>query len=209
MVVHLHTGAIVQYQLEEVDSVTFTLQEDLHDVVDMGLSVRWATCNVGASKPEEYGAFFAWGETSEKTSYTEENYKHYANYQYEDIGSDINGTSYDVAHQVWGGDWRMPTREEIHELTTKCTWAPETVNRVKGFRVYASNGNSIFLPAAGCMNGTKRQEEGEGGFYWSSSVNTSMPSSAYNLNFRGYDSEWTASRAYGFSVRPVKKVESQ
>ena len=119
--------------------------KDGHEYVDLGLSVKWATCNVGASKPEEYGDYFAWGETSTKEEYTEENSLTYGKKM-----SDIAGNAqYDAARANWGGSWRMPTEYEWQELIDKCKWEWGKVTGVKVNKVTGPNGNSIFLPAAG------------------------------------------------------------
>ena len=206
MTVFLSSGNRLWYPLEAVDSITFATKttETYHEAVDLGLSVCWAACNVGAERPEDFGGRYAWGEITIKSNYEEKNYRFYKNEGYEQIGVNICGTAYDVARRKWGGTWRMPTRSEISELTTRCTWTPETLNGTPGYRVTAANGNSIFLPAAGFQNGREPSEVGSGGFYWSGNLDRSMPSAAYNLNFRGYDADWSACRAYGFSVRPVR-----
>ena len=206
MTIHLSSGNIRRFDVETVDSVVFTVATNIeqYEAVDLGLSVKWAVCNVGAIRPEDAGEFFAWGEIIPKKDYSEAAYTYYGNTGYEYIGVNICGTKYDVARQAWGGDWRLPTRSEIRELTTRCTWTAETRNDINGYRVTGINGNSIFLPAAGYKDGEEHKEIGTGGFYWSGSLNRSMTSSAYNLNFRGYDAEWTASRFYGFSVRAVR-----
>lgn len=206
LLIHLKSGNKQWCPIATIASITFAEGDvsEYHEAVDMGLSVCWATCNVGASHPEDFGGRFAWGETVEKRSYTEENYTFFKNEEYEYIGVNICGTKYDVARRRWGGEWRLPTRSELAELTTRCTWTPETLNGVNGYRVTAQNGNSIFLPSAGLQNGAVPTEVGTGGYYWSGIVNRSMLSAAYNLNFRGYDAEWTASRAYGFSIRAVR-----
>lgn len=206
MVIHFASGNHQWFPVSKVDSVSFASvdESELHEAVDLGLSVLWATCNVGGSRPEDLGGRFAWGETEEKRSFYETNYIFFQNEQYEYIGTNICGTKYDVARQRWGGQWRMPTRSELAELTSRCTWTAETLNGVRGYRVTATNGNSIFLPAAGYQNGAVPSEVGEGGFYWSGSLNREMISAAYNLNFRGYDAEWSANRAYGFSIRAVR-----
>ena len=136
-----------------------------HGYVDLGLSVKWATCNVGASKPEDYGNYYAWGETTTKSSYTEENSKTYGKQM-----NDIKGNSqYDAARANWGGTWRLPTQEELEELNNKCTWKWTTQNGVKGFKLTSkTNGNSIFFPAAGYCQGTKIYNIGGYGYYWSS-----------------------------------------
>ena len=206
MVLHFTSGNRQSFLIEKVDSVTFAVvnETELHEAVDLGLSVLWATCNVGGQRPEDLGSRFAWGETVEKQSFTEDNYVFSKNGQFEYIGVNICSTKYDAARQRWGGQWRMPTRSEMAELTSRCTWTAETLNGVRGYRVRAANGNSIFLPAAGYQNGDAPTEVGEGGFYWSGSLNREMTSAAYNLNFRGYDADWSANRAYGFSVRAVR-----
>ena len=90
--------------------------------VDLGLSVCWAGWNVGASSPEEYGDYYAWGETIDKSDYTEDSYQYYNGSDYVNIGSNISGTRYDVARAQWGGSWRMPTNAEFEELINRCTW---------------------------------------------------------------------------------------
>ena len=180
--------------------------------VDLGLSVKWASCNVGATAPEEYGGYYAWGETEEKSNYGW-NYKYYwsdkdgdgnwDSIEYVNIGSDISGTQYDVAHVKWGGSWRMPTWEEQQELLDNCTWYWTTLNGIYGYRVTGSNGNSIFLPAAGYRNGTEVNSRGSFGSYWSSSL-YSDSSNAYGLYFisSGYGCG-NDYRNYGLTIRPV------
>ena len=206
LLIHLKSGNKQWCPIATIASITFAEGDvsEYHEAVDLGLSVLWATCNVGGQHPEDLGYHFAWGETSEKQSCTEDNYVFSKNGQYEYIGVNICSTKYDAAHLLWGGQWRMPTRSEMSELTSRCTWTAETLNGVHGYRVRAANGNSIFLPSAGYQNGDVPSEVGEGGFYWSGSLNREMTSAAYNLNFRGYDAEWTANRAYGFSIRAVR-----
>lgn len=202
MTIYPKVGGQQAFVKADVRWVGFSVDE--HEAVDLGLSVKWATCNVGANAPQDYGWLFAWGETTSKTSYTEANYKYYSQYQYEYIGTNICGSNYDVARKKWGGKWRLPTRSEVSELTSRCTWTAEEVEGVAGYRVTGPNGHSIFLPSAGYKTGDTRMEQGTGGYYWTGSLDRQTPSAAYNLNFRGYDDEWSASRAYGFSVRPVR-----
>ena len=171
-----------------------------HEYVDLGLSVKWATCNVGANAPHDYGNYYAWGETSTKSEYTEDNSR-----TYDKNMSDISRNSnYDVARDNWGGSWRMPTKREMEELIIRCTWKWTTQSGVKGCRVTGPNGNSIFLPAAGRRDGSSRDSVGEVGDYWSSTPNESRTSSAFSLYFYsgGHDVSWY-DRYYGHTVRPV------
>ena len=171
-----------------------------HEWVDLGLSVKWATCNVGADAPSDYGNYYAWGETSTKSSYTEDNCKYYG----VDIGSNISGTKYDAARANWGGTWRMPTIEEFEELRNKCTWTWTTQGGHNGYRVTGPNGKSIFLPAAGRMEDASLYNVGSIGDYWSAThdYNTTR---AWGLGLKS-DNHWgfQDSRNEGCSVRPVK-----
>ena len=171
-----------------------------HEYVDLGLSVKWATCNIGASSPEGYGYYYAWGETSTRLSYDEDNCATYE----KEIG-DIAGTSRDVAHVMWGGSWRMPTEAEFRELLNKCTWTWTTRNGVSGYKVTSNkNGNSIFLPAAGHRLETSRGDAGIWGCYWNSTPSEDDTRGSYILIFNsGYhDTDW-GGRYYGRTVRPV------
>lgn len=159
-----------------------------HDYVDLGLSVKWATCNIGATKPEEYGDYFAWGETEPKESY------------------DINHYLWnfvDAANAQWEGSWRMPTKGECDELIDKCTWKWTTVNRVNGYKITANNGNWIFLPAAGYRNGTSIYSVGSYGYYWSSTVYGIDSNYAYFLYFYSSGKSTGNYNRRGRTVRPV------
>lgn len=177
-----------------------------HEYVDLGLSVKWATCNVGANKPEEYGNYYAWGETTTKSSYTEDNCLTCgANI------SDISGNAtYDAARANWGGSWRMPTEREMEELENKCTWKWTTQSGVNGYKVTGPNGNSIFLPAAGDCRGSSRHDVGEDGYYWSSTPDEHRTGTGYacslnfNFNNRYHDVIWVNRRS-GYTVRPVSE----
>ena len=175
-----------------------------HEWVDLGLSVKWATCNVGASSPSDYGNYYAWGETRAKSSYAEETYIYYENGEYVDIGSNISGTKYDAARANWGGTWRMPTLDEIKELEKKCTWTWTTQGGHNGYRVTGPNGKSIFLPAAGQMVDALLSSVGSYGFYWSATPDSDS-GNAYSLGFfsDGYVCVDYV-RDCGFTVRPVK-----
>ena len=172
-----------------------------HEYVDLGLSVKWATCNVGANSPEEYGDYYAWGETKTKEEYTESNCETWE----EDIG-DIAGTDRDVAHVRWGSSWRMPTKKEFEELKDNCDWEWTTLDGVSGYRVTGKNGNSIFLPAAGWRGGASLFSAGEYGTYWSSTPDGSDTQSAYYLYFDSGGHDWRRyGRDGGLSVRPVSE----
>lgn len=171
-----------------------------HEWVDLGLSVRWATCNVGASSPSEYGNYYAWGETTTKSSYTESNSRTYGKYI-----SDFSGNAYyDAATANWGSGWRMPTEEEFEELVDKCDWKWTSQGGRNGYRVTGPNGNSIFLPAAGWRCGTLLYDAGENGSYWSSTHDGSGTRMAHCLEiFSITRTVFYNLRLCGFNVRPV------
>ena len=170
-----------------------------HEWVDLGLSVKWATCNIGASNPEEYGDYYAWGETSTKSSYDKDNCATWE----KQIG-DIAGTSRDVARAKWGGSWRMPTEAEFRELLNKCTRTWTTRNGVSGYKVTGPNGNSFFLPAAGWRDGTSLCGTDTWGYYWRSTPDEEDTRRSYGLSFfsGGHGTSWNY-RYYGRTVRPV------
>ena len=124
-------------------------------MIDLGLSVKWAGWDVGSDSPEVPGDLYAWGETETKSEYTSENYSHYINDNiggnwrttgfYCNIGHDISGTQYDAAHVKWGGSWRMPTKEEAEELLSLCTKKKVTYRGQEGWLLTGPNGNKIFL----------------------------------------------------------------
>lgn len=189
-----------------------------HEYVDLGLSVKWATCNVGATKPEEHGGFYVWSATEEKTNepYQTQNTSDWESLRYTKyVGSttspykDSSATDADalktvldpeddVAHVKWGGIWRMPTGDEMEELVDKCTWTWEAKNGINGYTVTGPNGKSIFLPTY----------NGQDGNYWSSSLGIGPgqthpgwatmiwfgPSFVYNAK---------DGRKYDYPVRPV------
>ena len=172
-----------------------------HGYVDLGLSVKWATCNVDANSPSDYGDYYAWGETSTKSSYTKENSNTYD----KSMGNIGGNSSYDVARYRWGGSWRLPTMAELEELETKCTWTWTTQGGHNGYKVTSkTNGKSIFLPAAGWRGGTWSFGVGVGGNYWSSTPYESNTYGAYSLRFDSVDhgTSWD-DRDCGDSVRPV------
>jgi hypothetical protein len=182
--------------------------DDCHvHAVDLGLSVKWACCNVGATVPEESGGYYAWGETKTKNNYDLETYAYYNHNvgSCTSIGLDIGGTAYDVAHVEWGEGWRMPTLEEMQELRSKCTWQWVTKDGVKGQLVTGPNGNSIFLPSAGYYYGSAIYAQGTRGYYWLSSLSDDYQDYSYRLYFDNRGGHWLSwsNRYYGHAVRPV------
>lgn len=170
-----------------------------HTYIDLGLSVKWATYNVGANVPEEYGDYYAWGETETKRGYTWEN----CNTAGEEIGY-IGGTSLDVARVKWGGNWRMPTKAEFEELQNGCKWEWNTLNGVNGYKVIGPNGNSIFLPAAGSRFKNELDGDSSFGYYWGSTPSSEDTHYAYILYFLyEYQSTNRYYRYFGLTVRPV------
>lgn len=191
-----------------------------HEYVDLGLSVKWATCNVGASKPEEYGDYFAWGETQPKDYYVWSTYK-WCNGSYDTQTKYCTNSSYgtvdnktvleaadDAARANWGGSWRMPTPDELIELREQCTWTGTTQNGVYGYKVTSKKSGytnkSIFLPAAGYRYYSSLDYAGSLGNYWSSSLSTDYPDRAWIVHFcSSYVYRSIDSRYFGQSVRPV------
>ena len=171
-----------------------------YDWVDLGLpsALKWATCNVGAATPEDYGNYYAWGETTTKSEYTEEN-----SVTYGQQISDFSGNpTYDAARANWGSTWRMPTKTEMQELRNNCTWTWTAQNGVNGMRVTGPSGNSIFLPAAGYCEGSSRNYVGGLGYYWSSTPDDVSLAYGLNLTSGGYI-RYVLYRYKGYTVRPV------
>lgn len=172
--------------------------------------------NVGASSPEQYGGYYAWGETSEKSVYNEVTYSYYngqdtngdgwidKNLSIVNIGSDIAGTSYDVAHVRMGGSWRMPSFAQYQELINNCTRTFTHQNGVFGILMTGNNGGQLFLPAAGYRFVSDLDGAGYSGNYWSSSLSPSRKF-AYRLYFKSF--YWSGNygdlRSDGLSVRAV------
>ena len=182
------------------------------EAIDLGLpsGTKWAPWNVGASKPEDYGGYYAWGETEEKDTYYWSTYIHCdgSPSSCHDIGMDIAGTEYDVAHVKWGGSWTMPTFEQLKELWDNCSLEWTTLNGINGCKFTGPNGNSIFLPASGMRGHADLEALGLHGCYWSSSVDEDCTYNGHCLGtYSGgaYDYE-EGFRDYGRSVRPVISV---
>lgn len=198
--------------------------------VDLGLSVKWAPWNVGASAPMEYGNYFAWGETGgewekeQKSDYSWSTYKWCMNGSSSQLTKYCTNSSYgyngfidnktvldlkdDAAAAIWGGSWRMPTNDELDELKTQCTWTWTTLNGVYGSKVTSNKEGYtekwIFLPAAGYQDGTRLYNVDYYGYLGSSSLNTNFPSYSYHVYYNSYYVDWRGFyRCFGLSVRPV------
>ncbi len=218
MKVTLKNGQETEYKVSEIENVTW-LEETVtpgdsdgvhngHEYVDLGLpsGTKWATCNVGANSPEEYGGYYAWGETVTKDYYYWDTYAYGSeDYDCQYIGSEISGTQYDVAHVQWGGNWRMPTLAQCQELIDCCSSSWTSVNGVSGTKVVGPNGNYIFLPAAGFRVFGNLDIAGSDGFYWSGTLSNEYSdySSAYVLDADGSFDWCSGHRCEGHSVRPV------
>lgn len=182
--------------------------------VDLGLpsGTKWCDRNVGASSPEDFGGYFAWGETIEKKRYSTSNYAYFnIENEWVNIGNDISGTQYDVAHVSMGDSWYMPTETQIKELYTLCTKEWTKQNGVDGILVTGPNGRQIFLPAAGSLWHEILHFSGTSGNYWSSTLYPENESNAYILffgkedNLDGWYDEFNDGRSSGLSVRAVCK----
>ncbi len=194
-------------------------------MIDLGLpsGTKWSCCNVGASKPESFGEYYAWGETQAKDCYNAKTYKYYNydNGEWINIGSNIAGTKYDVATISWGDQWQMPTVDQFEELQNECSGEWTTVNGVYGAKYKGSNGQTIFIPAANCyvddMKHVLNPEDNSlaiVGYYWSST--SYLDWSAFHYTFRigpaglGHinlirDEKGSNGRIYGYSIRPISK----
>lgn len=191
-----------------------------HEYVDLGLSVKWATCNVGATTPEEYGDYFAWGETEPKEDYSWTTYK-WCNGTRESQFKYCTDTTYgivdnkailefsdDAARVNWGGNWRMPTYAEFTELREQCTWTWTTQNGVNGYLVTSNKvgytDRSIFFPATGHYSNTSLTGVGTRAHYWSSWLDASSPYNSYALRFlSNYLLPPSYQKTFGHPIRPV------
>lgn len=189
-----------------------------HTSVDLGLpsGKKWASCNVGANRPEEYGQYYAWGDTALKSEFSPNTCITFGKttemLAYQNYISAANSTltsTYDIAQIKWGDGWRMPTRAEFEELIDNCNWTWTKVGTVYGYIVESKaegNTNSIFLPAAGMKEEFISKNEGTQGSYWSSNpFGGGMDYLSYDLEFSEKKSKSisTASRRCGFPIRPI------
>jgi uncharacterized protein (TIGR02145 family) len=216
----IKTVTVIQHDTVYIHDCDFTPEGVL--AVDLGLpsGIKWASCNVGAVSPEEYGNYYAWGEVTTKDTCSWSTYK-YANGSSNTLTKYCNDSTYgnnglkdnkktlgvedDAAHENWSEAWRMPTDAEWTELRTNCTWTWTTQNNVNGYLVKSNtNSNSIFLPAAGYRKNTALSRVGTYGYFWSASLDTSDPSTAWTVYFySGTQHRRGTNRCYGYSIRPV------
>lgn len=186
-----------------------------HEFVDLGLSVMWASCNIGANQPNYMGKRFAWGEISPKDSCTKENSETYGrdirwliSHGYIDNATHVLNPNHDAASVHWGLPCRMPTKKEILELYSRCLW--EWINKpaehMVGYKITGGTGNSIFLPAEGFQEGDLIKFMLEYGAYWTSTpAEDESNNGAYITSFASssYTAEKWWYRYYGFAIRPV------
>lgn len=188
------------------------VSQNIADEIDLGLSVKWASHNIGAKAPQDYGWYLAWGEVSEKKTYDKDNYKYKDDKSLEDITS----TKLDMAKQLWKGSWRLPTKEEAEELQEKCTWKWKEIDGVLGVQATGPNGNSIFFPAGGEKNGKTKHDEGDHCYYWTGSVykgftlgdKDAWPMMVYNINPK-MSFNLAIETYWGLLVRPVAEYTAQ
>lgn len=222
MRIYFGDGTSQTITIENVQKIAFEDQGEIitDRMVDMGLSVKWASYNVGASVPEGYGNFYAYGEIEPKDEYRYENYVwRYPDYndwdcdeweKYFKLGATITGTQYDVAHMKWGDKWRMPTRAEWNELIDNCSFTWTGINGVTGILATSQiTGNSIFFPAAGNMVDEKHTHDQLGCFLWTATEYEQSDISQECRNYRAnLDATNHAANGYdypevGFNVRAV------
>ncbi len=220
LVVSQMDGAVVSYSIEAPPSLVV----GGHECVNLGLPSHtlWATCNVGAPSPEGIGDYFSWGETSTKSTYGWDTYQ-YCNGSNNKLTKYCNDSSLgnegftdtltelvpedDAAIAKWGQEWRMPSKAQIDELVSKCTWTWTTRNGVNGYEVVGPNGNSLFLPANGFHAGASLYDSSTTGYYWSREINTERSNNAFVLYYYsgggGYVGTSNGNRQCGRCVRPV------
>ena len=234
MVIEMNDNTIYEYNVKDIDDVLFLSVDNIpsnsiayHNcpdehhphLIDLGLpsGTKWACCNVGATVPEAYGGYFAWGETEEKDIYDDVTYLYSsgidkdgdgfydADVSYQIIGDDIAGTEYDAALANWGGSWRMPSAEQCQELDSKCRSIWTTRNGVNGRLFTGPSGGKIFLPAGGHRSMFLVTFVGSYGYYWTSSFNPEYVSLGLGFLFNSQmlDMDFADRRYRGKSVRAV------
>ena len=219
VLIYKSDGTTIEYEVSTLDSMVFvkekqtmpshlTCPDDHHPhAIDLGLpsGTKWCCCNVGASKPEEYGGYYAWGETKEKGFYNWETYAYGTWDKCVNIGSDIAGTDYDAATANMGAPWRMPSTAQLQELINNSSSQWQWQNSVDGILVTGPNGGHIFLPAAGVRwPDDDLYSVGYGGSYWASSLYPNNSNYADYMVF--YLSNWFLDHFYRFCGHSVRAV---
>ena len=209
-------GKTVQYSVADIENVIITDQKN-YEYVDLGLSVKWATCNIGAERPEDFGGYYCWGETETKSYYNSSNYKYsddhliiLKKYNFVNLFGNVDNKytldpEDDAAHVQWGGNWRLPSEAEFYELIANCTLTWTTLNDVKGCLVTSNKegytDRSIFLPAAGARFTTNHYD------CCAYRCNTLSSESPHHTIMLYYDNDGVEtpiiSRNQGLSIRPV------
>ena len=186
-------------------------------LIDLGLpsGTLWSCCNVDAKTPQDYGGYYAWGETKTKSQYDLSTYSHYdSTNRYHHLGYDISGTNYDVAHVKWKGFWKMPNSDQLNELLSYCSYKFTKVGGVKGIKFTAPNGGSIFFPNSGSYYGATYNDDNSFGQIWASSFpqNVSLsygPADAFLYSETNEDVRVVVvNRYHGFTVRPIQNESS-
>ncbi len=181
--------------------------------VDLGLSVKWAKCNIDANSPEEIGSYFAWGETATKTEYSESNYFDKSYSKFKNSGKKIIcGTTNDIATKRLGKSWQMPTKKQIDELVNNLEWSYTTINGQEVLEGIASNGNSIIFPITGMYAGSSIQSKSQG-CYWGgelyANANDNSKASMFSF-FKGQSPRSSNYYRYeGMAIRPVYVDDSE
>ena len=212
--IHMKDGRVIEYDASGVDYVNFSAASTTpvqHEAVDLGLpsGLKWATCNVGATKPEEAGYYFAWAEVAEKEDYVVTAYK-WRNpsgtmSKYTDNNSTVLEPEDDAAHVLWGESWRIPTKLECQELVNKCKRTATTQDGVQGYLFTGPNGNSIFLPICGYKSGKEISDPSKG-YYWTRDLDTGSNTRAqyfYLTDVAAHAPYRFSSRWFGLNIRPV------
>jgi len=210
--VHFKNGQTINFPSSNVDYVDFSAKAPDPTVttgqaVDLGLSVYWASCNLGAEKPEEYGDYYAWGETKPKNRYNKEDYAFYneSTTLYNEIGNEISGTAYDAATVNLGSDWRMPTKSEMQELIDRCSWVWTQISGINGYKVIGPNGNSIFLPMSGYKCYQLYYLDDSQYYTSTQDRNDAAYCLRFSNSFHVINGSTTSKKHYGLSIRPVTK----
>ena len=201
-------GTTINVPYAQLDSiVAVSGMEAAAEYIDLGLSVKWAACNLGAQRPEQYGSYFAWGETAPKISYNRDN-----SVTFNKALKDVSGVpDYDAACADRGMPVRIPTNQEISELCERCSWRWTVFNGIGGMIITGPNGSSIFMPAAGFYIGSSLFGDGENGYYWTSTPFSEDEREAHYLDFDKkfyYWGNWMR-RYIGQTIRPVLDFDAE